>query len=164
MEGFALLNRAGVGNKRVFLAMTVAPIVGTLSLFWIYFHVAYSLGERTHVQGFASVTYRRLANWISYPSSDIDFVGSQRIGVGVRFGFPDSDAAAIYLIAVACSSICGCEQSRHQRLLVFDTRRFPGEADIDSIRWHRAISSSVPSLPGTNLRRVHHRQPLANNW
>ena len=83
MEGFALLNRAGVSNKRVFLAMTVALIVGTLSLFWIYLHVAYSLGERTHVQGFASVTYRRLANWISYPSSDIDFAGVQGIGVGV---------------------------------------------------------------------------------
>ena len=83
MEGFALLNRAGLRSRRVFLMMTLALVAGTLSLFWIYLHVAYSLGERTHVQGFASVTYRRLADWITYPSNEIDITGLQGIGAGV---------------------------------------------------------------------------------
>ena len=83
MEGFALLNRAGVSNKRVFLAMGVALIAGTLSLFWICLHVAYSFGANHGVQRFANITYGRLTNWISYPSSDIDFAGIQGIGVGL---------------------------------------------------------------------------------
>ena len=81
MEGFALLDRAGVSNKRVFLAMTVALIAGTLSLFWIYLHIAYTSGGSS-LQRFAHVIYTRVANWITYPSSDVDFLGIQAIGVG----------------------------------------------------------------------------------
>ena len=35
------------------------------------------------MQGFASVTYRRLADWITYPSNEIDITGLQGIGAGV---------------------------------------------------------------------------------
>ena len=81
MEGFALLDRAGVSNKRVFLAMTVALIAGTLSLFWIYLHISYTAGGSS-LQRFARVIYTRVANWITYPSSDIDSLGIQTIGAG----------------------------------------------------------------------------------
>ena len=82
MEGFALLNRAEVRCKRVFAAMTLALIVGTFSLFWVYLHIAYNSGGSS-LQRFARVIYVRLANWIAYPSSDIDFTGVQAVGAGL---------------------------------------------------------------------------------
>ena len=82
MEGFALLNRAGVSNNRVFLAMTFALIVGTITFFWVYLHIAYSCGGSS-LQRFAHVIYIRLTNWITYPSNDIDFTGLESIGAGL---------------------------------------------------------------------------------
>ena len=81
MEGFALLDRAGVSNKRVFLAMTVALIAGTLSLFWVYLHIAYTSGGSS-LERYGHFFYTRLANWMAYPSSDIEFSGIQAIGAG----------------------------------------------------------------------------------
>lgn len=82
MEGFALLDRAGIGNKRVFLAMILALIVGTVAFFWVYLHIAYSSGGSS-LQRFAHVIYTRLTNWIAYPSSDIDLGGMGAIGAGL---------------------------------------------------------------------------------
>lgn len=82
MEGFALLDRAEVSNKRVFLAMALALIVGTVAFFWVYLHIAYNSGGSS-LQRFAHVIYTRLTNWISYPSSDIDFRGMGAIGAGL---------------------------------------------------------------------------------
>ena len=81
MEGFAMFNRAGASNKRIFLAMTLALVVGTLSLFWLYLHVAYDSGGSS-LQRFARNIYNRLANRISYPSSDINLAAIQSIGTG----------------------------------------------------------------------------------
>jgi len=82
MEGFALLDRAEISNKRVFLAMALALIVGTFAFFWVYLHIAYSSGGSS-LQRFAHVIYTRLTNWITYPSSDIDFGGMGAIGAGL---------------------------------------------------------------------------------
>ena len=91
MEGLAMLDRAGVGNKRIFLAMTAALVVGTLSLFWVYLHVAYSSGGSS-LQRYADVIYTRVADWIAYPSKKIEVSGIQTIGIG--FG------VSIFLIAM----------------------------------------------------------------
>ena len=82
MEGFALLNRAQVNYKRIFPAMISALIVGTISLFWVYLHIAYNSGGSS-LQRFARVIYVRLANWIAYPSSDVNLTGVQAVGSGL---------------------------------------------------------------------------------
>ena len=81
MEGFALFNRARASSKRIFLAMALALIVGTISLFWIYLHVAYTSGGSS-LQRFAHNLYSRLANRIAYPSGEVDMVAVRSIGGG----------------------------------------------------------------------------------
>ena len=81
MEGLALLNRAGVSSRRFILAITLALIVGTLSLFWVYLHIAYTDGGSS-LQRFARVIYTRLANWLTYSSDELDTTGVQAVGAG----------------------------------------------------------------------------------
>ena len=82
MEGLALLDRAHLKSRHVFLAMTLALVVGTISFFWIYLHIAYSTGGSS-LQRFSRFFYTRLANWINHPSSDISLSGIRSVGIGV---------------------------------------------------------------------------------
>ena len=59
----------------------IALVVGVVSFFWIYLHVAYQHGGSS-LERFAHVVYTRLANWLTGPSDDIDYGGLLAIGTG----------------------------------------------------------------------------------
>ncbi len=83
IEGFALANRTRRGTSGLVLAMTLALIVGTLSFFWVYLHIAFDSGGSS-LERFASAGYVRLQNWMLNPS-EFDYAGAGAVGVGFVF-------------------------------------------------------------------------------
>ena len=83
IEGFALANRTRRGTSGLVLAMTLALIVGTLSFFWVYLHIAFESGGSS-LERFASAGYVRLQNWMLNPS-EFDYAGAGAVGVGFVF-------------------------------------------------------------------------------
>ena len=59
----------------------VALVVGVLTFFWIYLHIAYQYGGSS-LERFAHVVYTRLSNWLTYSSDELDYNGVVAIGVG----------------------------------------------------------------------------------
>ena len=59
----------------------VALVVGGLSFFWVYLHIAYQHGGSS-LERFAHVLYTRLANWLTDPSDELDYSGLASIGAG----------------------------------------------------------------------------------
>ena len=83
IEGFALANRTRRGTSGLVIAMTLALIVGTLSFFWVYLHIAFDSGGSS-LERFANAGYVRLQNWMLNPS-EFDYTGAGAIGVGFVF-------------------------------------------------------------------------------
>ena len=83
IEGFALANRTRRGTSGLVIAMTLALIVGTLSFFWVYLHIAFESGGSS-LERFANAGYVRLQNWMLNPS-EFDYTGAGAIGVGFMF-------------------------------------------------------------------------------
>ena len=81
IEGYALLHRAKVNHRLLFPAVMVALVVGVLSFFWVYLHIAYQHGGSS-LERFAHVLYTRLANWLTDPSDELDYSGLTSIGAG----------------------------------------------------------------------------------
>jgi len=81
IEGYALLHRAKVNHRLLFPAVMVALVVGVLSFFWVYLHIAYQHGGSS-LERFAHVLYTRLANWLTDPSDELDYSGLASISVG----------------------------------------------------------------------------------
>ena len=83
IEGFALANRTRRGTSGLVIAMTLALIVGTLSFFWVYLHIAFDSGGSS-LERFANAGYVRLQSWMLNPS-EFDYTGAGAIGVGFMF-------------------------------------------------------------------------------
>ena len=83
IEGFALANRTRRGTSGLVIAMTLALIVGALSFFWVYLHIAFDSGGSS-LERFANAGYVRLQNWMLNPS-EFDYTGAGAIGVGFMF-------------------------------------------------------------------------------
>ena len=163
MEGLALLDRAGVGSKRIFLAMTAALVVGTLSLFWVYLHVAYTSGGSS-LQRFADVIYTRVADWIAYPSKKIEISGIQTPRHWFqRFNLSDCHASATPLVAAAPGRVCDSKQPRHQPLLVLHVYRFCDEVVADKVRRGWTIPPRATFILGTHFGRIRRREHLDDN-
>ena len=59
----------------------IALVVGVLSFFWIYLHIAYQHGGSS-LERFAHVLYTRLANWLTDPANELNYSGLTSIGAG----------------------------------------------------------------------------------
>ena len=81
IEGYALLHRARIHHRLLFPAVMVALVVGVLTFFWIYLHIAYQHGGSS-LERFAHVVYTRLSNWLTYSSDELNYSGLVAIGVG----------------------------------------------------------------------------------
>ena len=81
IEGYALLHRARIDHRLLFPAVMVALVVGVLTFFWIYLHIAYQYGGSS-LERFAHVVYTRLSNWLTYSSDELDYNGVVAVGVG----------------------------------------------------------------------------------
>ena len=81
IEGYALLHRAKIDHRFLFPAVITALVVGVLTFFWIYLHIAYRHGGSS-LERFAHVVYTRLANWLSNPTDELNYRGLIAIGAG----------------------------------------------------------------------------------
>ncbi|MGD8240801.1 MAG: hypothetical protein PVH68_19785 [Armatimonadota bacterium] len=61
LEGFKLCERTGMSQRRMAAAVMVAILVGTLSHFWAYLHIAHNLGVRGKMTGWGTYGYGREA-------------------------------------------------------------------------------------------------------
>ena len=81
LEGFKLAERAKMDNRRLFFAMLIAIVVGTLASFWALLHSFYIEGVRW---GFGHEPMVRLQNWLSYPKAP-DYPGIGFFAGGLLF-------------------------------------------------------------------------------
>ena len=81
LEGFKLADRAGMNNRRVLAAMLIATVFGTVAAFWAILHLSYRYGSVWD----GGSSFRRLAVWLSYPTSP-DMVGLGFFAYGLLFG------------------------------------------------------------------------------
>ena len=70
LEGFKMAERVGMGYRRLFVAILVAALVGTLASFWSELHVNYQVGAASKIAPpvvsliFGREPYNRLEGWI----------------------------------------------------------------------------------------------------
>ncbi len=81
LEGFKLAEKTGIDNRKLFYAMVIAIVLGTLSGFWAYLHVTYKTGA-TLWRG--REIFGRLDKWINNPVQP-DSYGLSFIGIGMVF-------------------------------------------------------------------------------
>lgn len=88
LEGFKTAERAKMGYRRVFIAITLAIAAGTLATFWSELHIYYVRGAAAKTQWvplvFASEPYNRLDGWLKGTAAPTDNTVS---AVLVGFGF-----------------------------------------------------------------------------
>ena len=86
LEGFKLAERVGMTYKPLVFVMLFATVLGTLSAFWAYLHIAYRApgdveGSYTGPQAFA-----QLQAWLSRPTSP-DYLAAAFAGFGLILSF-----------------------------------------------------------------------------
>ena len=86
LEGFKLAERVGMTYKPLVFVMLFATVLGTLSAFWAYLHIAYRApsdveGSYTGPQAFA-----QLQAWLSRPTSP-DYPAAAFAGFGLILSF-----------------------------------------------------------------------------
>ena len=87
------------------IAMTLALIVGTLSFFWVYLHIAFESGGSS-LERFANAGYVRLQNWMLNPS-EFDHTGAGAIGVWLYVcPLLHYDAKVIFMVSISPGGIC----------------------------------------------------------
>ena len=87
IEGLKVAKQIGSSQRVMFWGMMLAGVVGTLSVFWAYLHLAYSLGTEAKFNYgtvFAVEAYNRLNGWIQTPTPPD---GRATIAIGVGFVF-----------------------------------------------------------------------------
>lgn len=86
LEGFKTAERAKMGYRRLFIAVTLSIVVGTLATFWSELHVYYARGAAAKTQWiplvFASEPYLRLEGWLNGAVAPADSIVS-----AILFGF-----------------------------------------------------------------------------
>ncbi|MES2461366.1 MAG: DUF6785 family protein [Armatimonadota bacterium] len=71
MEGLKVARQTGVSQSTVFWSLMVAALIGALSFFWAYLHLAYSLGTQAKFasgSSYAAEAYNRLNGWVQAPT------------------------------------------------------------------------------------------------
>ncbi|MBI1926291.1 hypothetical protein HYR99_18850 [Candidatus Poribacteria bacterium] len=86
LEGFKLAERVQMKNKKLVFAILLATILGTLSAFWAFLHIAYRtpggvVGSFTGPQAFS-----QLQAWLSRPIHT-DYPAVAFIGIGLMLSF-----------------------------------------------------------------------------
>jgi len=86
-EGLKAAKDVGASQKVMFWGMALAGVVGTLSVFWAYLHLAYASGTQAkwnQGSGFANEAFNRLNGWLQTPRPPNALAN---VGVGVGFIF-----------------------------------------------------------------------------
>jgi hypothetical protein len=68
LEGLQIARMRGLNARRMFSAIMLATLLGTLSVFWAYEHQAYQFGAATkfeHGYGMSGEAFARMASWVS---------------------------------------------------------------------------------------------------
>ena len=87
IEGLKAIGTQRSAQRAMLASTMIAAIVGTLSAFWAYLHLAYSLGSQSNFagkSGFADEAFNRLNSWIQTPQPP-NHLAVGAIGVGFVF-------------------------------------------------------------------------------
>jgi hypothetical protein len=87
IEGLKAAKQIGSSQKVVFWGMMLAAVVGTLSIFWAYLHLAYAYGTQAkwgNGSYFANEAYNRLNGWLQTPQPP-NGLANGAVGVGLGF-------------------------------------------------------------------------------
>jgi hypothetical protein len=87
IEGLKAVKQIQASQKVMFWGVILAAVVGTVSVFWAYLHLAYSLGTQAkwnQGSGFANEAYNRLNGWLQTPQPPNGLANG---AIGVGFGF-----------------------------------------------------------------------------
>lgn len=91
LEGFKTAERAGMGYRRLFVAIALAIVVGTLATFWSELHTYYERGAAAKTGWvplvFASEPYNRLDGWLKGTAAPTDnTISAVLAGFGFTLG------------------------------------------------------------------------------
>ena len=86
LEAFKLAETTGISQKRMMWAILISTAIGILVAFWVQLHMYYQKGANSGyfgpwALGYGREYFRRLTNWISYPTNT-DWVGVLFMGIG----------------------------------------------------------------------------------
>ena len=87
IEELKAAKQIGANQKTAFWGIMLAALVGTVSVFWAYLHLAYSLGVQAkwnQGSGFAGEAFNRLNGWLQTPQPP-NPIANSAIGVGFVF-------------------------------------------------------------------------------
>lgn len=87
IEGLKAAKQVGASQKVMLWGLMLAALVGTLSIFWAYLHLAYVYGTQAKFgngSGFANEAFNRLNGWIQTPMPP-NPIANGAIGVGFVF-------------------------------------------------------------------------------
>ncbi len=92
LEGLKLCERTGMSQRRMAAAIMIAVLVGTLSHFWAYLHIAHNLGVRGKMTGWGTYGYgreafTRLQTWLEVGQQpDYNVSGAIVVGLLTALG------------------------------------------------------------------------------
>ncbi len=87
VEGLKAAPQTWAAQRAMFWSVMVAVLVGTVSVFWAYLHLAYTLGTQVGFAGksyFANEAFNRLNGWVQTPQPPNGMAGTA-MGVGFVF-------------------------------------------------------------------------------
>ena len=87
IEGLKAAKQIGTSQRTVFWGMMLAAVVGTVSVFWAYLHLAYVYGTQAkwgQGSGFANEAFNRLNGWLQTPQPP-NPIANGAVGVGFAF-------------------------------------------------------------------------------
>ncbi|GAB4468520.1 MAG: hypothetical protein OHK0029_40970 [Armatimonadaceae bacterium] len=87
IEGLKAARQTHSSQKVMFWGLMLAALVGTISVFWAYLHLAYSLGTQAkwnQGSGFANEAFNRLNGWMQTPQPP-NGLANGAIGIGFVF-------------------------------------------------------------------------------
>lgn len=92
LEGFKMAERAAMSYRRLFVAIVIAVVAGTIASFWSQLHICYQVGAASKVAPptvpliFGGEPYRRLDGWLTGappPSGNIMWAISAGFGLTI---------------------------------------------------------------------------------
>ena len=86
LEGFKLAERVGIPYKRLVFALLFATVLGTLSSFWAFLHIAYQTPGGVTASGTGPQTFTQLQMWLLRPA-ETDYPAVAFAGFGLILSF-----------------------------------------------------------------------------
>ena len=86
LEGFKLAERVGMPYKRLVFALLLATVLGTLSSFWAFLHIAYQTPGGVTASGTGPQTFAQLQMWLLRPV-ETDYPAVVFAGFGLILSF-----------------------------------------------------------------------------